>query len=50
MKKKNNEIMIVSQVYEEAYIWGEDMQNLKQTIKRLKMFVKSKVEKQSAEC
>lgn len=50
MKKKNKDIMIVSQVYEEAYMWGEDMMNLKQTIKKIKLFVKSKVNRQSAEC
>jgi len=50
MKKKNKDTMIVSQVFEEAYMWGEDMLNLKQTIKKVKMFVKSKSGRQSAEC
>ena len=50
MKKKNTDIMIVSQVYEEAYMWGEDMKNLKQTIKKVRLFVKSKSSRQSAEC
>ena len=50
MKKKNNHIMIVSQVYEEAYMWGEDLKNLRQTIKKVKLFVKSKVYQPSAEC
>lgn len=48
--KKNKETIIVSQVYEEAYMWGEDMLNLKQTIKKIKLFVKSKASRQSAEC
>ena len=50
MKKKNKEIIIVSQVYEEAYVWGENLRNLQQTIKKVKLFVKSKVNKPSAEC
>jgi len=50
MKEKNNDILIVSQVYEEAYLWGEDLRNLRQTIKKVKLFVKSKVNQPSAEC
>ncbi|MFA7301282.1 MAG: hypothetical protein WC069_03165 [Candidatus Shapirobacteria bacterium] len=50
MKKKNKDIMIVSQAYEEAISYGEDLKNLKLTIKKVKMFVKSKVNRQSAEC
>jgi hypothetical protein len=50
MKKKSKEIMIVSQVYEEAYMWGEDLKNLRQTMKKVKLFVKSKINQQSAEC
>ncbi len=50
MKKKYKDIMIVSQVYEEVYMWGEDLRNLKQAIKKVKLFVKSKVDRKSAEC
>lgn len=50
MKKKNKDIIIVSQAYEEAIISGEELRNLKQTMKKVKMFVKSKVNRQSAEC
>jgi len=50
MKKKSKETIIVSQVFEEAYMWGQDMMNLKQTIKKVKMFVKSKTRRQSADC
>lgn len=38
MKNKNKEIMIVSQVYEEACLWSENMYNLEQTIKKVKRF------------
>jgi len=50
MKKKNNDVLIVSQVFEEACMWGEDVYNLHKTMKKVKMFVKSKINKQSAEC
>jgi len=50
MKKKNKETIIVSQVYEDAYIFGEDIRNLKHTLKQVKLFYKSKINKQSAEC
>lgn len=50
MKKKSKEVLITSQVYEEAYKWGEDLKNLKQTMKKVKLFVKSKINQQSAEC
>jgi len=50
MKKKNKEHLIVSQAFEEAIMWDESYYNLKQTIKKIKMFVKSKVKRQSAEC
>lgn len=50
MKKKNKEIMIVSQVFEEVLMLDESDYNLRQTIKKVKMFVKSKVKRQSAEC
>lgn len=50
MKKKSKEVLIVSQVFEEAIMWDESYYNLKQTIKKVKIFVKSKVRRQSAEC
>lgn len=50
MKKKSSDVIIVSQAYEEAIMWGEELRNLKQTMKKVKMFVKSKVNRQSAEC
>lgn len=50
MKKKNKEVLIVSQVYEDAYVWGEEIYNLRQTIKKVRLFVKSKVSRKSAEC
>lgn len=50
MKKKSKEILIVSQVYEEACLWSENIYNLKQTIKKVKKFYKSKSGRKSAEC
>lgn len=47
---KNKDIMIVSQVYEEACLWSENMYNLEQTIKKVKKFYKSKSGRKSAEC
>ena len=50
MKKKSKEVLIVSQVFEEAILWSEDIYNLKQAIKKVKIFVKSKEKRMSAEC
>lgn len=50
MKKKKEGTIIVSQVYEEAYIFGEDIRDLKHTLKQVKLFYKSKINKLSAEC
>lgn len=50
MKKNTKGVLIVSQVFEEAILWSEDIYNLKQAIKKVKLFVKSKELRKSAEC
>ena len=50
MKKNTKEVLIVSQVFEDAIMWDESYYSLKQTMKKVKLFVKSKVRSQSAEC
>ena len=50
MKKKNNDILISSQIYKEVWDYGERLYGLSQTMKKVKLFVKSKIKQQSAEC